>query len=149
MNASSKRSPLIFPPKSSTEISSLLAMVNSYGATTAAAYAAAAQLWGYVQLPSNALAMAMTAMAAMNIGAGRWDRVAQIARRGCALSFVIAVGVSYAPLHDEALRTAEEIGEVEIAEAGGTTKQLSSAAKPIREAAEKGKVGRKRRAVRC
>lgn len=69
---------------------SLLAMVNAYGATTAAAYAAAAQLWAYVQLPSNALAMAMTAMAAMNIGAARWDRVAQIARRGCALSFVIA-----------------------------------------------------------
>ena len=72
----------------------LLAMVNGYGATTAAAYAAAAQLWGYVQLPSNALAMAMTAMTAMNIGAGRWDRVAQIAWRGCALSFVIAASAT-------------------------------------------------------
>jgi putative MATE family efflux protein len=68
----------------------LLTMVNGYGAETAAAYSAAAQLWGYVQLPSNALAMAMSAMAAMNIGAARWDRVAQIARRGCGLSFVIA-----------------------------------------------------------
>ncbi len=68
----------------------LLSMVNAYGAATAAAYAASAQLWGYVQLPSNALAAAMSAMAAMNIGAGRWDRVNQIALRGCALSFGIA-----------------------------------------------------------
>jgi len=73
---------------------SLLAMVNAYGANTAAAYAAAAQLWAFVQLPSNALAMAMTAMAAMNIGAARWDRVALIARRGCGLSFVIATAAT-------------------------------------------------------
>ncbi len=72
----------------------LLAMVNSYGAATAAAYAASAQLWAFVQLPSNALAAAMSAMAAMNIGAGRWDRVDQIARRGCALSFGISSAVT-------------------------------------------------------
>ena len=68
----------------------LLSTVNQYGAATAAAYAASAQLWGYVQLPSNALAASMSAMAAMNIGAGRWDRVEKIALRGCSLSFVIA-----------------------------------------------------------
>ena len=84
----------------------LLSAVNSYGAATAAAYAASAQLWGYVQLPSNALAAAMSAMAAMNIGAGRWDRVEQIALRGCGLSFVIATaatGLMYA-LGDAPLR---------------------------------------------
>ena len=43
----------------------LLAMVNAYGAATAAAYAASAQLWAFVQLPSNALAAAMSAMAAI------------------------------------------------------------------------------------
>lgn len=68
----------------------LLAMVNTYGAATAAAYAASAQLWGYVQLPSNAIAAAMSAMAAMNIGAGHWHRVQQIALRGCLLSLAIA-----------------------------------------------------------
>lgn len=47
--------------------------------------------------------------------------------------FVVAVGVSYRPLHEEALKTAEAIG----------------AAGPIRTAAEKGRVGFKRRAVRC
>jgi Na+-driven multidrug efflux pump len=72
----------------------LLTLVNTHGAVTAAAYAAAAQLWGYVQLPSNALAAAMSSMAAMNIGAGRWDRVAQIARRGCLLSFGIAAAAT-------------------------------------------------------
>lgn len=72
----------------------LLAMVNAYGAVTAAAYAASAQLWAFVQLPSNALAAAMSAMAAMNIGAQRWDRVAQIARRGCALSLAIGTGIT-------------------------------------------------------
>ena len=68
----------------------LLSLVNAHGAVTAAAYAASAQLWAYVQLPSNALAAAMSAMAAMNIGANRWDRVRQIAWRGCGLSFGIA-----------------------------------------------------------
>lgn len=76
----------------------LLAMVNTYGAATAAAYAASAQLWAFVQLPSNALAAAMSAMAAMNIGAGRWDRVNQIARRGCVLSFAISATVTLAML---------------------------------------------------
>ena len=68
----------------------LLGMVNQYGANTAAAYAAAAQLWTYVQLPANALAAAMSAMAAMNIGAGRWPRVEQIALRGCLLSLGVS-----------------------------------------------------------
>jgi len=62
--------------------------------------------------------------------------------------FVVAVGVSYEPLHGVALKTAEDIGVVEVV-SGGEVKQLASAAEPIRAAAEKGKVGFKRRAVRC
>lgn len=68
----------------------LIGMVNGYGAATAAAYSGAAQLWVFVQMPSNALAASMSAMAAMNIGAGHWHRVELIARRGCTMSFVIA-----------------------------------------------------------
>lgn len=64
----------------------LLAVVNAQGAATAAAYSGAAQLWGYVQVPSNALSASMTAMAAINIGAGRWDRVNRITLRGTLLS---------------------------------------------------------------
>ena len=68
----------------------LLGQVNSYGAATAAAYAGAAQLWTYVQVPGNALAASMSAMAAMNIGAGHWQRVEQIALRGCLTSLVVS-----------------------------------------------------------
>lgn len=68
----------------------LIGMVNSYGAATAAAYSGAAQLWVFVQMPSNALAASMSAMAAINIGAGHWHRVELIARRGCSMSLVIA-----------------------------------------------------------
>jgi 3-methyladenine DNA glycosylase AlkD len=63
-------------------------------------------------------------------------------------SFLIAVGVSYRPLHTDALRIAEEIGTVEVDPGSGTT-ALASAAKQISAAAEKGRVGFKRRAVRC
>ncbi|MDO8963632.1 MAG: DNA alkylation repair protein [Coriobacteriia bacterium] len=62
--------------------------------------------------------------------------------------FIIAVGVSYRPLHDEALNTAEAIGLVEVA-SDGVFKPLASAADQIRAAAGKGTVGFKRRAVRC
>jgi Na+-driven multidrug efflux pump len=84
----------------------LLALVNSYGAATAAAYSGAAQLWIYVQMPSNALATSMSTMAAMNIGASQWDRVEKIALRGCLMGLAIsafATAVIYA-LGDAPLR---------------------------------------------
>lgn len=62
--------------------------------------------------------------------------------------FLVAVGVSYLPLHQEALSTAEKIGPVEVV-AEGQAKTLASAAERIRKAAEKGRIGFKRRAVRC
>jgi len=63
-------------------------------------------------------------------------------------NFVVAVGVSYLPLHDEALKTADDIGVVEVV-SDGVVKSLGSAAEQIRKAAEKGRIGFKRRAVRC
>jgi putative MATE family efflux protein len=72
----------------------LLAMVNAYGANTAAAYAGAAQLWSYVQMPANALSSSMAAMVAINIGAQRWDRVEQIALRGSLLAFSICTALA-------------------------------------------------------
>jgi 3-methyladenine DNA glycosylase AlkD len=62
--------------------------------------------------------------------------------------FIVAVGVSYGPLHDEALKTADAIGVVESV-SNGEVKTLGSAAEQIRKASEKGGVGFKRRAVRC
>jgi len=62
--------------------------------------------------------------------------------------FIVAVGVSYMPLHAEALKTADDIGVVEVV-SDGVVKPLGSAADQIRAAADKGRVGFKRRAVRC
>ena len=54
----------------------MISMVNQYGTHTSAAYGAALQLWTYVQLPAMAIGAAVSSMAAQNVGAGAWDRVA-------------------------------------------------------------------------
>ena len=66
----------------SLSIIAILTMVNPYGTPTAAAYGAATQLWGYIQMPAIAVAAACSAMAAQNIGSQRWDRVDAITRYG-------------------------------------------------------------------
>jgi putative MATE family efflux protein len=103
----------------------LLSLVNAFGVMTAAGYSVAAQLWGYVQMPTMAISASMSAMAAQNIGAGQWDRVNKIALRGCALSFMITAAMALfvyalgeAPLRlflpdgGEALQIAWTINEV-------------------------------------
>ena len=60
----------------------MMSFVNSYGVTTAAAYAAAVQVWTYVQMPAMALGAAVSSMAAQNVGAGNMDRVGKIAGVG-------------------------------------------------------------------
>ena len=66
----------------STAALTMLRLVNAEGVDTTAAYAVAQQLWTYVQMPAMALGGAVSAMAAQNIGAGRWDRVGRITRDG-------------------------------------------------------------------
>jgi len=63
----------------------LLSMVNQYGAATSAAYGAATQLWGFVQMPIGALSASVAAMASQNIGAGNWPRVRELAFKACFL----------------------------------------------------------------
>jgi len=60
----------------------MISLVNRFGSDTTAAYGAASQLWNYVQMPAFALGAAVSSMAAQNVGAGRWDRVALTARTG-------------------------------------------------------------------
>ncbi len=60
----------------------MLRLVNREGTDTVAAYGATNQLWTYIQMPAIAIGMAASAMAAQNIGAGRWDRVNRIANAG-------------------------------------------------------------------
>ena len=60
----------------------MVGFVNREGVATAAAYGVTLQLWAYVQMPALAIGAAVSAMAAQNIGANRWDRVARITRTG-------------------------------------------------------------------
>ena len=57
-----------------------LSVVNRFGSDTSAAYAAGMQLWNYIQMPAFALGAAVSSMAAQNIGAQLWERVAATAR---------------------------------------------------------------------
>jgi putative MATE family efflux protein len=60
----------------------MISIVNRFGVDTAAAYGATIQLWNYIQMPAFAVGMAVSSMAAQNVGARKWDRVAAIARVG-------------------------------------------------------------------
>jgi len=63
-------------------------------------------------------------------------------------NFTIAVGISYLPLHEEAKKVAEEIGKVEVY-MGQTLLQTTVASEYIQNAVDKGKLGFKRKHVRC
>jgi putative MATE family efflux protein len=70
----------------SSSMLTVLGLINSYGTDTAAAFGAAVQVWTYVQMPVFAVGAAVTAMAAQNIGAGRWERVSQATWAGAAIN---------------------------------------------------------------
>ncbi len=74
----------------------MIALVNRFGVDTTAGFGASLQLWNYTQMPAISLSMAISAMAAQNVGAQRWDRVASIARIGVlyailSTAFVVAL----------------------------------------------------------
>ncbi|MCR5874156.1 hypothetical protein LRS10_08265 [Phenylobacterium sp. J426] len=76
----------------------MLSLVNAYGSATTAAYGAVSQIWTYVQMPAMALGAAVSSMAAQNVGAGRMDRVEEVARKGvliAALGTTVLVTVLY------------------------------------------------------
>lgn len=66
-----------------------LALVNRHGSTVTAAYGAVAQLWTYIQMPAMALAAAVSAMAAQAVGAGRRERLGEVARAGVLLGAAV------------------------------------------------------------
>lgn len=74
----------------------MIGFVNTQGSMTTAAFTAASQVWAYVQMPAMAIGGAVSAMAAQNIGAGRWDRVERIARVGVISGLVITGSVAIA-----------------------------------------------------
>jgi putative MATE family efflux protein len=67
----------------------LIGLVNREGVDTTAAFGVAMQLWTYLQMPAMALGAAVSAMAAQNIGAGKWDRVSTITRSGVIQALLI------------------------------------------------------------
>ncbi|WBH17588.1 MATE family efflux transporter [Sphingomonas radiodurans] len=79
----------------STSALAMVGLVNRNGIDTVAAYGIVQQLWGYVQMPAMAIGAAVSAMAAQNIGAGRWDRVTRITRSGLLYNVAIT-GVAVA-----------------------------------------------------
>lgn len=73
----------------------ILSLVNTLGPAAVAGFGAAQRLDNIVLLPAMSLGIAVNAMAAQNIGAGHWQRVAQISRMGViynlAIMLVIAI----------------------------------------------------------
>jgi MATE family, multidrug efflux pump len=67
----------------------MITLVNRFGVDTTAAFGAAMQIWNYIQMPAFAVGMAVSAMTAQNVGAGKWHRVASIARVGVLYSVVL------------------------------------------------------------
>ncbi len=70
----------------------LVGLVNREGVDTTAAFGVAMQLWTYVQMPAMALGAAVSAMAAQNIGAGKWDRVGADHPRRASSSTLLITG---------------------------------------------------------
>jgi putative MATE family efflux protein len=67
----------------------VVGLVNREGLLMTAAYAAAMQLFTYVQMPAMAIGGAVSAMAAQFIGARKWDRLDHITRAGVLINFAM------------------------------------------------------------
>jgi len=67
----------------------MISFVNRYGALTSAAYSISSIVWSYLQMPTMAIGASVSSMAAQNVGAGRWDRVAKVARSGVISGLVV------------------------------------------------------------
>jgi len=71
----------------------MITLVNRFGVDTTAAFGAALQIWNYIQMPAFAIGMAVSAMTAQNVGAGKWNRVTSIARTGVLYSVLLTGSV--------------------------------------------------------
>lgn len=67
----------------------MIGLINREGMNTVAAYGAIGQLWGFLQMPAVAVGSAVSAMAAQNIGAGRWDRIDRTAWGGIGINLLM------------------------------------------------------------
>ena len=103
----------------------MIALVNNFGVDTTAAFGAALQLWNYIQMPAFAVGMGVSAMAAQNVGARKWDRVNAIARIGVLYSVILTGSIVllieildrhafelFLPAGSEALRQASHLNHI-------------------------------------
>lgn len=67
----------------------MIGLINREGVDTAAAFGVMNQLWSYVQMPAVAVGSAVSAMAAQNIGANRWDRINKVAWAGVGINVLM------------------------------------------------------------
>jgi putative MATE family efflux protein len=72
----------------------MIAFVNAFGALTSAAYSISSIIWGYLQMPTMAIGASVSSMAAQNVGARRWDRVAMVARSGVISGLVVTGSIA-------------------------------------------------------
>jgi putative MATE family efflux protein len=71
----------------------MVGLVNREGVNTAAAFGVMNNLWSYVQMPAVAVGSAVSAMAAQNIGAGKWDRISKIAWAGAGINVLMTASL--------------------------------------------------------
>ena len=71
----------------------MVSIINHSGVDTAAAFGASLQLWNYIQMPAFAVGMAVSSMAAQNVGARKWDRVESITRVGVVYALMVTASI--------------------------------------------------------
>jgi putative MATE family efflux protein len=83
----------------------MISFVNRFGALTSAAYSISSIIWGYLQMPTMAIGASVSSMAAQNVGARRWDRVAKVARSGviCGLAVTGSIALLLYVFNDQVL----------------------------------------------
>jgi putative MATE family efflux protein len=72
----------------------MISFVNRFGALTSAAYSISSIVWGYLLMPTMAIGASVSSMAAQNVGARIWDRVAQVARSGVICGLLITGSIA-------------------------------------------------------
>ena len=72
----------------------IMSVVTSFGEDVVAGYGAAQRLDSLIMLPAMTLGSAVNSMAGQNIGADKWERVAQIAKDGIFLILTVTTLIS-------------------------------------------------------
>jgi putative MATE family efflux protein len=71
----------------------MIGLINREGVDTTAAFGVMNQLWSYAQMPAVAVGGAVSAMAAQNIGAGKWDRINKVAGAGVGINILMTAAL--------------------------------------------------------